>query len=186
LVFVLNRVNCKTHVAVGTLTYIRSFLRCGRSIRFITSVADDCSTFVLVFVGGWQAGDSPAVHRHYNICLVLYPIAFYSGTALHSFTSHPVLLLYTLPDLLPDAKEGKDLARSQSADDAVPVEVSADFISENDPASSLIATSSGYAMTRTLGRTGGAIYCGDGVNSGQFTSVERPRTRPPALWHPSC
>ncbi|KAI0274270.1 hypothetical protein BGY98DRAFT_935994 [Russula aff. rugulosa BPL654] len=84
------------------------------------------------------------------------------------FTSHPVLL-YTLLDLLSDAEEGKDLATSQSADDAVPVEVSAEFISENDPASGLIATSSGYVMTRTLGRTGGAIYRGDDVNSVQFT-----------------
>ena len=72
--------------------------------------------------------------------LDLYPIAFYSGTALHSFTSHPVLL-YTLLDLLLDAEEGKDLATSQSADDAVPVQMSAEFISENDPASSLIAAS---------------------------------------------
>ena len=54
---------------------------------------------------------------------------------------------------------------SLSADDAVPVEVSAEFMSENDPASSLIATSSGYAMTRTLGRTGGVIYRGDDLNS---------------------
>jgi hypothetical protein len=48
-----------------TLTYIRSFLCGGSSVRFITNVADDCSTFVrvLVFVGGWQAGNSPAVHR---------------------------------------------------------------------------------------------------------------------------
>ncbi|KAI0263686.1 hypothetical protein BGY98DRAFT_1165595 [Russula aff. rugulosa BPL654] len=99
------------------------------------SYANDCSTFVLVFVGGWQAGDSPAVHRHHN-----------------PFTSHPVLL-YSLLDLLSDAKEGKCLATSQSADDAVPVEASAEFMSENDPASSLIATSSRYAMTRTLGRT---------------------------------
>ena len=117
--------------------------------------------------------------------LAFYPIVFYSGTALHNFTSHPVLL-YTLLDLISDAEEGKDLAMSLSADDAVPVEVSAEFMSENDPASSLIATSSGYAMTRTLGRTGGAVYRVDDRNSVQFTSVERSRTHPPALWHPSC
>ena len=117
--------------------------------------------------------------------LALYPIAFYSGTALHRFTSYPVLL-YTLLDLLSDAEEGKDLATSQSVDDAVSVKVSAQFMSENDPASSLIAASSGYAMTRTLGRTGRAIYGGNDVNSVQFTSVERYPTHPPVLWHPSC
>jgi hypothetical protein len=170
-------------LSVGTLTSIRSFLRCGSSVRFITNVADDCSTFVLVFIGGWQAGDSPAVHRHHNICLC--PLSPSSSTAAQPFTSHPVLL-YTLLDLLSDAEEGKDLATSQSADDAVPVEVSAEFISENDPASGLLATSSGYVMTRTLGRTGGAIYRGDDVNSVQFTSIERSRTHPPALWHLSC
>jgi hypothetical protein len=51
--------------------------------------------------------------------------------------------MYTLLDLLSDAEERKDLATSQSTDDAVPVEVTADSISENDPASSPIATSSG-------------------------------------------
>ena len=49
--------------AMGTFTtYIRSFLRGGSSVRFITNVADDSGTFVIVFVRGWQAGDSPAVH----------------------------------------------------------------------------------------------------------------------------
>ena len=114
-----------------------------------------------------------------------WPFIQSPSTAAQPFTSHPVLL-YTLLDLLEDAEEGKDLATSESADDAVPVEVFAEFISENDPASSLIAISSGYAMTQTLGRTDGAIYRGDDLNSVQFTSVERSRTHPPALWHPSC
>ena len=56
------------------------------------------------------------------------------------------------------------------------VEVSAESISENDPASSPLATSTDYAMTRTLGRTGVAIYRGDDGNSVQSTSVECSRT----------
>ena len=92
------------------------------------------------------------------------------------FTSHTPL--YTLLDLLSDAdsEERKDLDTSQSADDPVPVEVSAESISENDPSSSPLATSADYAMTQTLGRTGVAIYRGDDGISVQFTSVERSRT----------
>ena len=84
------------------------------------------------------------------------------------FTSHTPL--YTLLDLLSDAdsEERKDLAMSQSADDPVPVEVSAESISKNDPASSPLATSADYAMTQTLGRTLVAIYRSDDGNSVQF------------------
>ncbi|KAI0264537.1 hypothetical protein BGY98DRAFT_939892 [Russula aff. rugulosa BPL654] len=176
------QVNCKTHVAVGTLTYIRSFLRCGSSARFITNVADDCSTLSLCLSA---AGKRETLLQSIGIItfvLALYPIAFCSGTALHL---PPRTTVHASGSAL-GCQEGKDLATSQSADDAVPVEVSAEFISENDPASGLIATSSGYVMTRTLGRTGGAIYRGDDGNSVQFTSIERSRTHPPALWHPSC
>jgi hypothetical protein len=94
---------------------------------------------------------------------------------LSPFTSHTPQ--YTLLDQLSDTEEGKDLASSQSADDAV----SAESISENDPASSPLAKRPGYAMTRTLGKTGWAIYWGDDGNSVQFTSVQRSRTYQPAL-----
>ncbi|KAI0264261.1 hypothetical protein BGY98DRAFT_1181932 [Russula aff. rugulosa BPL654] len=84
---------------------------------------------------------------------------------LSPFTSHTPL--YTLLDLLSDAdsEERKDLATSQSADDPVPVES--------------LATTADYAMTRTMGRMGVAIYRGDDGNSVQFTSVERSRTNRP-------
>jgi hypothetical protein len=83
----------------------------------------------------------PPTPAHITITsvLVLRPSP---STEAQSFTSHSVLM-YTLLDLLSDAEERKDLATSQSTDDAVPVEVTADSISENDPASSPIATSSG-------------------------------------------
>jgi hypothetical protein len=45
------------------------------------------------------------------------------------------------------------------------VEMFAEPIGENDTASSRVASSSGYAMTRTLGRTGTAAYRGDDGNS---------------------
>ncbi len=57
-------------------------------------------------------------------------------------------VVYRLLDLLSDAKERKDLAKTRSAE-AGAVEVLAETTSENDPAS----TELGYAMT--LGRTGG-------------------------------
>jgi hypothetical protein len=63
----------------------------------------------------------------------------------------------------------------------VPVEVSAESISENDRALIPTATGSGYAMTRTLGRTGRAVYRGGEGNSVQSTSAGRSRTYQPAL-----
>ncbi|KAI0272023.1 hypothetical protein BGY98DRAFT_936831 [Russula aff. rugulosa BPL654] len=88
------------------------------------------------------------------------------------FTSHH-MLLYTLLELLSDVEKRKGLTTSQSADDA--------SISENDPALIPIATGSSYAMTRTLGRTGGAVYRGGEGNSVQITSVGRSRNYQPAL-----
>jgi hypothetical protein len=93
------------------------------------------------------------------------------------FTSHPILL-YTLRNLFSDVEERKDLATSQSTDDAVPVEVFAESISENDPALIPIATGTGYAMTRTFGRTGRAVLRDDDGISIQFTSVERSQLAP--------
>ncbi|KAI0278408.1 hypothetical protein BGY98DRAFT_933810 [Russula aff. rugulosa BPL654] len=102
------------------------------------------------------------------------------------FTSHTPL--YTRLDLLSDAdsEERKDLATSQSADDPVPVEVSAESISENDPASSPLATSADYAMTQTLGRTGVAIYRGDdGIQfNSRPSSVLAPTNVKNARWIP--